>query len=216
MHVKNSSKSEGLRNISQQAVCLRWGDVSPSPSSQAGGGPLLVGCLRLLIQYISSYHPYVEAVSSICNQRTRHFLVTGTHLTWNWNTPTFKFKLLFNLKFSISFQSNISGRESPPTQFHSRVIWVLYTEDADFINVPTWRDCFVPSKNISAGRPHIYTRNMTLYSSAVSKLPFLITRLEFEVIRSYIWEYQNQYAWHHEVDCRTKSQRFNREKVVDT
>jgi hypothetical protein len=42
---------------------------------QAGGLPL-VGCLRLLIQYIHSYPPYLEAVSSICNLRTRHAMVT--------------------------------------------------------------------------------------------------------------------------------------------
>ena len=40
---------------------LRWGVVSISPNSQAGGPPL-VGCPRLLIQYIRSYPPYVEAV----------------------------------------------------------------------------------------------------------------------------------------------------------
>jgi hypothetical protein len=34
----------------------RWGVVSPSPKSQAGGPPL-VGCPRLLIQYIRSYRP---------------------------------------------------------------------------------------------------------------------------------------------------------------
>jgi len=32
---------------------LRWGVVNPTPNPQAGG-PLLVGCPRLLIQYIRS------------------------------------------------------------------------------------------------------------------------------------------------------------------
>jgi hypothetical protein len=41
---------------------------------QAGGTPL-VGCPRVLIQYIGSYPPYLEAVSSIRNLRTRHALV---------------------------------------------------------------------------------------------------------------------------------------------
>ena len=36
---------------------LRWGVVSISPNPQVGG-PLLVGCPRLLIQYIRSYPPY--------------------------------------------------------------------------------------------------------------------------------------------------------------
>jgi hypothetical protein len=41
------------------------------PNPQAGGPPP-VGCLRLLIQYIRSYPPYLEAVSSIRNLRTCH------------------------------------------------------------------------------------------------------------------------------------------------
>jgi hypothetical protein len=40
------------------------------------GGPPTVGCPRLLIQYIRSYPPYLEAVSSIRNPRTRHVVVT--------------------------------------------------------------------------------------------------------------------------------------------
>jgi hypothetical protein len=35
----------------------QWGVVSPSPNPQAGGPPL-VGCLRLFIQYIYYYPPY--------------------------------------------------------------------------------------------------------------------------------------------------------------
>jgi hypothetical protein len=38
---------------------LRWGVVSPTSHPQAGGSPL-VGCPRLLIQYIRSYPPYPE------------------------------------------------------------------------------------------------------------------------------------------------------------
>jgi hypothetical protein len=40
---------------------LRWGVISTSPK-QKPGGPPLVGCLRLLIQYIRSYPPHLEAV----------------------------------------------------------------------------------------------------------------------------------------------------------
>jgi hypothetical protein len=54
---------------------LRSGFVIPTPNSQ-GGGPLLVGCPRLLIQYIRSYPPELEGVSSIRNLRTRHAVVT--------------------------------------------------------------------------------------------------------------------------------------------
>jgi hypothetical protein len=42
---------------------LRWGVVSPPPNPQAGGPPF-VGCPRLLIQYIRSCPPYLEAFSS--------------------------------------------------------------------------------------------------------------------------------------------------------
>jgi hypothetical protein len=43
------------------------------PNPQAGG-PSLVGCLRLLIQYIHSYPPYLEGIS-IRSLRTRHAVV---------------------------------------------------------------------------------------------------------------------------------------------
>jgi len=39
----------------------RWGAISTSPNPQAEG-PSLLGCPRLLIQYIRSYPPYQEAV----------------------------------------------------------------------------------------------------------------------------------------------------------
>jgi hypothetical protein len=55
---------------------LRWWVVRPPPNPQAGGPPP-VGCPRQLIQYIRCYPPYLEAVSSICNLRTRHAVVTG-------------------------------------------------------------------------------------------------------------------------------------------
>jgi hypothetical protein len=45
------------------------------PTPQAGGWPL-VGCPWLFIQYICSYPPYLEAVSSICSLRKHHSVVT--------------------------------------------------------------------------------------------------------------------------------------------
>jgi hypothetical protein len=57
------------------SLFLRWRVVSPTPYPQAGGPPL-VGCPRLLIQYIHSFPPYLEGVSSIRNLRTRHAVVT--------------------------------------------------------------------------------------------------------------------------------------------
>jgi hypothetical protein len=49
--------------------------LAPPPNPQAGRPPL-VGCPRLLIQYIRSYPPYLEAFSSNRNLRTRHAVVT--------------------------------------------------------------------------------------------------------------------------------------------
>jgi hypothetical protein len=53
---------------------LRGRVVRPPPNPQAGGPPT-VGCTRLLIKYIRSYPPYLEAVSPIRNPRTRHAVV---------------------------------------------------------------------------------------------------------------------------------------------
>jgi hypothetical protein len=51
---------------------------SPSPNAQSGV-PSLVGCPRLLIHFIRSCPPSVEAISSIRNPRTRH--ATARHFT---------------------------------------------------------------------------------------------------------------------------------------
>jgi hypothetical protein len=48
--------------------------VSPTPNNP-NGGPPLVFCPRLLIQYIRSYLPYLEAVSSIRNLKTRQAMI---------------------------------------------------------------------------------------------------------------------------------------------
>jgi hypothetical protein len=45
------------------------------PNPRAGGPPL-VGCPRLLIEYIRSYPPYLEGVSSIRNLSMCHAVVT--------------------------------------------------------------------------------------------------------------------------------------------
>jgi hypothetical protein len=62
------------------------GVFSPKPNPQAGGPPP-VGCTRLLIQYILSYPPYLETVSSIRNLRTRHAVVTGDTLNLGLQLP---------------------------------------------------------------------------------------------------------------------------------
>jgi len=50
------------------------------PRPTPNGGPPLVGSPWLLIQYIHSYSSYVEAVSSICNLRMHHAIVTENHI----------------------------------------------------------------------------------------------------------------------------------------
>jgi hypothetical protein len=52
-----------------------YGELLPTPNPQTGGPPP-VGCPRLLIEYILSYPPYLEGVSSIHNLRTHHAVVT--------------------------------------------------------------------------------------------------------------------------------------------
>jgi hypothetical protein len=64
-----------IRNILK---FLRWGVVSTSPNLQAGGPPL-VDCLRLLIEYIGSYPPYLEAVPPSA--------AWGRDMPW-WHGPT--------------------------------------------------------------------------------------------------------------------------------
>ena len=53
----SSIQVRGLLFVWKHDTFLRWGVVSTSPNPQYGGLPLL-GCPRLLIQYIRSYTPY--------------------------------------------------------------------------------------------------------------------------------------------------------------
>jgi hypothetical protein len=75
---KNSSRSKALCDT-LEAYFLRWGLVTPMTNPQSGGPPL-VGHSWLLIQYICSYPPYPQAVSSICNLRACHNILTRIHL----------------------------------------------------------------------------------------------------------------------------------------
>jgi hypothetical protein len=61
-----------------------YGDkLLSSPPSLQAGEPQLVSCPWLLVQYIFSYLPHLEAVSSTHNLRICHAVVTGTHIMWN-------------------------------------------------------------------------------------------------------------------------------------
>ena len=76
---------------------LRWGVVSTSSNPQVGRPPL-IGCPRLLVQYIRSYSPYLEAVSPSATWR-RHDVVTGTQLSL-WQGPTYHGVLVYLTSFS--------------------------------------------------------------------------------------------------------------------
>jgi hypothetical protein len=60
---------------------LERGIFIPSPNIKAGVPPI-IRHLWLLIQYTGIYPPYLEILSSICNLRTHHAMVTGTHISW--------------------------------------------------------------------------------------------------------------------------------------
>ena len=68
---------------------LRRGVVSTSPNPQAGGPPL-VGCPRLLIQFIHSYPSILEAVPPSATW--------GRAIPW-WQGPTFMELLTYKLYF---------------------------------------------------------------------------------------------------------------------
>jgi hypothetical protein len=94
--------SQIIRPVPRQCVVfrnkywvLRGKVVSPPPNRQAVG-PLTLGCRRLLIQYIRSYPPYLETVSSIRTPSTRHAVVTVNPL----NMSTFTLTML-NAKLNV-------------------------------------------------------------------------------------------------------------------
>jgi len=70
---------------------LEQGIFISSPNLKAGVSPF-VRHLQLLIQYTGIYPPYLEVLSSICNLRTLHAMVTGTHISW---TDEYKHSKLF-------------------------------------------------------------------------------------------------------------------------
>jgi hypothetical protein len=91
------------------AYILRRGVVC---QPQAGGSPL-VGCPRLFIQYIRSYSPYLEAVFSIRNLRTRHAVVTKDPplLVQKYIVRhTNKFYRVSEFTFVIFYHADHSGR----------------------------------------------------------------------------------------------------------
>jgi hypothetical protein len=67
-----------LCNISQEAtrICLTVRSFSPLKANPQAGEPPLVGSPRSFYSIYLQYPPYLEAVSSIRNLRTRHAVVT--------------------------------------------------------------------------------------------------------------------------------------------
>jgi hypothetical protein len=83
--VSHPYKTTGVPRLCEVILSKYWvlrGMVVSPPSNPQAGGPPTVGYPRLLIQQIRSYPPYLEAVSSIRNQRTRHAVVTVDPLMW--------------------------------------------------------------------------------------------------------------------------------------
>jgi hypothetical protein len=74
-----SSVPRPLCMIRNMFKFLRWGAVSTFPKSQAGGSPL-VGCPRLLFQYIRSFSSYLEAF--------RTSATWGRAMPW-WQGPSY-------------------------------------------------------------------------------------------------------------------------------
>jgi hypothetical protein len=92
---RNLSKFKALCKAWGSGGFSQWGTVSLPPNTQTGGLPF-VHCLKLLIQYIHSFLPYMETLSSIHNLTTYH----ETHLTlisfriipildWYWSFKTY-------------------------------------------------------------------------------------------------------------------------------
>ena len=67
------SSSEALCEVSEQIRLLQCEVASLKPNRQAGG-LLMVGCPRLIIQYIRSWRPTPQSAT----QGKRHTVVTGT------------------------------------------------------------------------------------------------------------------------------------------
>jgi len=70
---------------------LQEGNSIPSHNPKARVPPF-VRYLQMYIQYTGIYCPYLEVLSSICNLRTLHAMVTGTHKSW---TDEYKHSKLF-------------------------------------------------------------------------------------------------------------------------
>jgi len=96
----------------QGPVLLGWGVVSPSSKPQTGGPPLIV-CPWLLVQYTRTYSPCLPAVS-IHKPPMPHAVLTGTHIITD---PLKHLQLIISLvRMSLCFLSSLFSTmtTSPP------------------------------------------------------------------------------------------------------
>jgi hypothetical protein len=172
---------------------LRRGGLSPSPKTEAGGSPL-VGSPWLLTQYVRSCSVYVEAVSSIRDQRTRHANMASqfySKIIWKIKIQFFSDmqveinqNRIYNVDLSVYFTDIIRYSVIPfisqqmfrltASQHLRMAVSSMNSHNLLKIDV-TWFhqdscvefDCFslLPSlRHLSAGKV-IMTSNMSLYHS---------------------------------------------------
>jgi hypothetical protein len=99
-----------------------YGEDSSAPSfpDSQTGGPLVVICSRVLIEYagyILSHIPYLQDVWSIRSLRPRHAVVSVAQLAWQNNYDS-KIKSLW--KFSLVWESGV-----PQPTLKIVLFWVL-------------------------------------------------------------------------------------------
>jgi hypothetical protein len=143
----------------ETSLFLRWGVLSSTPDPKAGWPPL-VGCPRLLIQYIRSYTPKLEGVSSIRNLRTHHAVVTRDppiciYVCVVWNTVVHKMTCLVRHLTYVSCST-----WKPNSRWTGREI-ITFLGDRNFNTTgryPQPRECIPLSKSTTFNVYVLYSR----------------------------------------------------------
>jgi hypothetical protein len=100
----------------------------PHARPQAGGPPL-VGCQRLLIQYIRSYPPHPEDFPPSANWGRAMPWWQETHLTWNMTNIRHYFHSLNVIYFSIvftKFKFSVKNKMDAVNLRQPFLIWMRY------------------------------------------------------------------------------------------
>jgi hypothetical protein len=108
---------------------LRWEVISPTPNSQAGGPPL-AGCPWLVIQYIRSCPPYLEAISSIRHLRTRYAFTLLLKSLYICKSVSFLRIHSLRNDLALFIHCNNSLNVILNTRDHKQAIYVHYTKKA--------------------------------------------------------------------------------------